>query len=94
MNECFWSFYKLGHYFQFTQNRIFQVIGMRESQWRTIFSFYVPNIYFWKETTTNNGNGHTVYSINYWNSLKNFRFILFKEKIGTGYNNSDFGDCC
>ena len=37
MEECYYSHYKLWHYFQLTKSGYFQIIGKRKGQWRTVF---------------------------------------------------------
>jgi len=38
MEECKWSFFKFGYYFQYTKSNVFQIIGKdKEDQWRTKF---------------------------------------------------------
>lgn len=38
MEKCKWDFFKLNHYFRFTEYNVFKIIGKREGQWRTVFS--------------------------------------------------------
>jgi hypothetical protein len=35
MQECKWSYFKFGYYFQYTKSNVFQIIGQEEGQWRT-----------------------------------------------------------
>jgi len=37
MQECKWSYFKFGYYFQYTKSNVFQIIGQEEGQWRTKF---------------------------------------------------------
>ena len=38
MQECKWSYFKFGYYFQYTEDKVFQIIGKdKEGQWRTKF---------------------------------------------------------
>ena len=38
MQECKWSYFKFGYYFQLTKSNVFQIIGKdKEEQWRTKF---------------------------------------------------------
>ena len=38
MEKCKWSFFKFNHYFQFTETKVFQVIGKNEEeQWTVKF---------------------------------------------------------
>lgn len=38
MNECKWNFKFLNHYIRLTTNNEFIIIGLREGQWRNVFS--------------------------------------------------------
>jgi len=38
MEKCKWSFFKFNHYFQFTETKVFKVIGKnKEEQWAVKF---------------------------------------------------------
>ena len=37
MEECYYSYYRLWHYFQLTKSGYFQIIGKRKGQWKTVF---------------------------------------------------------
>ena len=44
MENCKWSYFKLNHYFQYTEDNVFKVIGKnKEEQWVVKFSSNIIN---------------------------------------------------
>lgn len=59
MEECYYSHYKLWHYFQLTKSGYFQIIGKRKGQWKTILKFkYSPDPVKYCETYKKCGCSH------------------------------------
>ncbi len=106
MEKCIWSYFKFGFYFQLTNNFVFQLIGKREEQWRTVFKKQLKIKWIEIDNSILNSNNNYyfktednhIYIDKCPNDINDNKFTDFSKlelvRFGVGYKNNQNGRSC